>query len=105
MIIGTFGIYLVLQVYATIICRGWWRVGALVPLVWMVPVGAVTVRAYEENSNLWPCVLIPASGASFVYLAILTGAVRKRHSREQARGFAVISESSRDAGRTGSSRV
>jgi hypothetical protein len=89
LLIGTFGTYLVLQVYATIVCRGRWRAGTLLPLVWMVPVGVVTAQALRENSNLWPCMLIPASVTSFAYLAVLTTAYRSHHTRAEARGFEV----------------
>lgn len=90
LVFGSFGPYLVLQVYAAILCRGWWRAGALLPLAWMVPVAAVTVKAFRENSNLWPCMLIPASVVSFVYLAVGDSAYRSRQSRDNpARGFEV----------------
>jgi hypothetical protein len=72
LLLGTFPPYLVLQVYAAVVCRGRWRAGALVPFAWMVPVGFVSAQALRQGSNLWPCALIPASVAGFVYLAVLT---------------------------------
>ena len=85
--------YLTAQVYAAIKCRGRWRALALLPLVWMVPVGIVTANALRADSNMWPCMLIPTSLVSFVYLAAL---VVSRSSANESRGFEVVAKGKSD---------
>ena len=65
--------YLFLQVYAPIRCRGRWRVAALFPLAWVVPVVVMTAQWFREGGNLWPCLLMPAGLGTTIYLGVLIG--------------------------------
>ena len=55
--------------------RGW-RIAAGVPLAGMIPVLVLTFHAYEEQSNLWPILLLFASPPALFYLIVLTAARR-----------------------------
>jgi hypothetical protein len=63
--------YVVLQLYALVRCKGWWRGTALVALLGMTPVVWITIIGYNEESNLWPIFLILASPVAVAYLAVL----------------------------------
>lgn len=60
--------YLVLQVFLLRRLSGGWRRAALVPLLWMVPVGLYSLLALFAGSNLWPLGLIFLSPAALLYL-------------------------------------
>jgi hypothetical protein len=72
------GLYLILQVGAGIRCRGRLRVAALVPLAWMLPLTAFTVKWFIEGSNFAPCLWIPvAVGTGAFLLCILVAALSR----------------------------
>lgn len=64
-------VYPVLQFFAVKHMRGVWRGFAVLPLFVMGCVFAVTAIGLIQESNLWPIVLIFASPAVLLYLAVL----------------------------------
>ena len=76
--------------------RGRWRVAALVPLVWMVPVVVVTAQALREGSNLWPCLLIPASLGTAAYLGVIIAVHSSAARAKDRQGFDVLPPRARD---------
>ena len=54
--------YAVAQTWLVVLCRGWWRGLALLPVLWMVPVSVFTVKWFREESNFAPCLFVPALG-------------------------------------------
>ena len=83
-LLASFIPYLAFQVYATIKCRG--GALALLPFAWMVSVGIVTFNALRDDSNMWPCMLVPASLGTILYLAVL---VASGIRAKEPRGFGV----------------
>ncbi|HLN28581.1 MAG TPA: hypothetical protein VK395_12635 [Gemmataceae bacterium] len=63
--------YIPLQLYTGIRWRGAWRIVALVPLLLMIPVFAITGLAFAQQSNLWPIILIFAAPVGTGCLVIL----------------------------------
>ena len=64
--------YVPLQIYAGYKWQGGWRIAALMPLLLMVPIFVVTARAFAEESNLWPILLLFASPIATIYLVLLS---------------------------------
>jgi len=62
--------YLVFQTRALIKLRGGRRIFAAVPLLFMIPILAVSIEALLKGSNLWPIFLIFASPVACVWLWI-----------------------------------
>jgi hypothetical protein len=65
--------YFVLQILFGLRWSGWWRIAALVPLVFMAPALGHAVFALSAGSNIWPIVLILAAPFGFLYLVIAAG--------------------------------
>ncbi len=63
-------VYVILQIYALAVFRGNWRRLAGIPLIFMVPILLFTVKAYRDQSNLWPVPLIFSSAFAVLVLAI-----------------------------------
>lgn len=61
--------YVVIQVIAAVRLRGKYRLICLVPVLPMLVVGALTVSAYRQQSNLWPILLIFAGPVAFLFVA------------------------------------
>jgi hypothetical protein len=81
-----FAIYVVVQCLAAIAIRGRRRWLALLPVPFMVAVFLWTVFAYRSDSNLWPLVMIFASVAAVVAVAVLwvgLGLVQKRETDDR----------------------
>jgi hypothetical protein len=60
--------YPVLQIIALRTLTGGWRYAAAVPLLAMAPIVAFTAFAFNQQSNLWPLLLILASPVALLYL-------------------------------------
>jgi hypothetical protein len=69
--------YVILQVVALLRSSGWMRIAAALPLVVMVPVFALTIHAYVLDSNLWPLLLLMASPAAMLYVAVVAFVARR----------------------------
>jgi|SRR5579863_9106101 len=63
--------YIPLQIYTASTWRGIARTLALLPLLLMVPVFALTANAFAKQGNLWPIFLIFASPLGTGYLIML----------------------------------
>jgi hypothetical protein len=63
--------YPILQFFAVKRMRGVWRGLAVLPIVLMGFVFAITVIGVLQESNLWPIVLIFAAPVVLLYLAVL----------------------------------
>jgi hypothetical protein len=68
--------YPVLQFMALRKLEGGWRYAAAVPLLAMIPLVAVTFIAFQQQSNLWPLLLILASPVASLYLLVTMGLYR-----------------------------
>lgn len=68
---GAAVVYLPLQIFTVVRLRGVWRLVALLPVLLMVPIFAVTASAFAQESNLWPILLIFAAPVGTGYLAVL----------------------------------
>jgi hypothetical protein len=68
-----FGIpgYFALQIILAKHYRGAWRIAALAPLVFTVPLLAYTAFAFAQQSNLWPPMLLFYAPFAAIYLLIL----------------------------------
>lgn len=64
--------------------RGGWRIAALLPLLVVIPVTAVTVVGLWQGSNLWPILLIFAAPFLFLYQAALIFLHTRMHKRATA---------------------
>ena len=65
-------VYPVLQYIALRRLRGrWWRAMAILPLIPMAPVLAVTLVAILQNSNMWPIWLIFVAPLALLYLGLV----------------------------------
>jgi hypothetical protein len=60
--------YPVLQIIALRTLTGGWWYAAAVPLLAMVPIVVFTAFAFNQQSNLWPLLLILASPVALLYL-------------------------------------
>jgi hypothetical protein len=65
--------YPALQIMALRRLNGAWWYAAAAPLLAMVPIAAVTVIAFLQQSNLWPLLLILASPVASLYLLVTIG--------------------------------
>lgn len=74
--------YIPFQVYTLRRYRGRWRTLAIVPLIVMVPIIAFTVKAYIDQSNLWPIALIFFAPVCTGYLVVLL-LIRRRAAARQ----------------------
>jgi hypothetical protein len=63
--------YFIAQALSTFFLRGGWRKAALVPLILMVPVVAITIFAALAGSNLAPIYLIFIAPFAMIYLLVL----------------------------------
>ncbi|HZU35877.1 MAG TPA: hypothetical protein VFA18_08215 [Gemmataceae bacterium] len=77
-------VYLPLQVYAAVRLRGGRRLAALLPLLLMVPIFALTADAYAKDSNLWPVCLIFTAPVGTGYLVALLLIRRSAASQSSA---------------------
>ena len=68
-----FPIYVITQMVAIFRLRGGWRWASLVPVIPMIYVVAVTIKAFEQQSNLWPLLLIFSSPLALVYILLIVG--------------------------------
>ena len=85
------GLYLILQVAAGIRCRGRLRVAALVPLAWMLPLTAFTVRWFRQGSNFAPCLWIPVGVLTVAFLlCVLVAALSRPTPEKEGQGFEVL---------------
>jgi hypothetical protein len=66
-----FVFYLPTQLVAGLKLRGGWRVAGLVPLPLMAYALWITCVAYQQDSNLWPIVLLFVSPVVLAYLVVL----------------------------------
>jgi hypothetical protein len=76
--------YFFLQLLMAIHYRGLWRLAALVPLLFMVPLAVHAGLAYAAGAPGWPMLLVLASPAAFLYLllvAVLKGTVESLQAR------------------------
>ena len=69
--------YPILQILALAKSRGFYRLAGALPLCAMLPIFAVTIKAYCDHSNLWPLFLILASPAACVWTLIILAIARK----------------------------
>lgn len=76
--------YVVLQVVALLALKRWFLLVALVPLGAMIYVVIVTANAYQQESNLWPILLIFASPVALLAIAGVTaiGVRVQSHARK-----------------------
>jgi hypothetical protein len=63
-----FTLYFVLQIYVVMKLNGRGRLLALIPAIPMLIVLIATIKAYREESNLWPCLLIVAGPIAVITL-------------------------------------
>ena len=68
-----FPIYVITQMVAIFRLRGGWRWASLVPVIPMIYVLAVTIKAFEQQSNLWPLLLLFSSPLALVYILLVVG--------------------------------
>lgn len=66
-------LYLVMQVTAAITLRGVARLLAMLPVIPIPWITVVTIRAYQQDSNLWPILLIFACPAAALYIGLVLG--------------------------------
>ena len=60
--------YILWQPLVLIQRRGWGRMASAVPLVPMAVVMVFTIGAYQQDSNLWPLMLIFAAPFAVIWL-------------------------------------
>jgi hypothetical protein len=65
--------YFALQILLAKRYRGGWRIAALIPLVFTVPLLGYTAYAFAQESNLWPLMLLFYAPFAAIYLLILLG--------------------------------
>jgi hypothetical protein len=63
-----FTAYFALQIYVAVRLKGRGRLLALTPAIPMVIVLIMTIKAYREESNLWPCLMILAGPIGVITL-------------------------------------
>jgi len=68
-----FPAYVMVQVVAVWRLRSGWRWASLVPLLPMIFVVAATVKAYNQQSNLWPLLLLFSSPVALLYVLAIFG--------------------------------
>ena len=68
--------YPLLQVFALAKSRGFHRFLAALPLGAMTPVIGLTIKAYRNDSNLWPLCLIEASPVACVWIFVTLAIAR-----------------------------
>ena len=77
--------YFFLQVLMAARYRGRWRIAALVPLIFMVPLAVHAGFAYAAGAPAWPLLLVLAAPLAFAYLLLVgvakigVGALDARH--------------------------
>jgi predicted permease len=52
---------------------GGWRWASLMPAIPMAYVLTVTIKAFEQQSNLWPLLLLFSSPLAMVYVVVILG--------------------------------
>jgi hypothetical protein len=62
-----------MQVTAAIRLRGVARLLAMLPVIPMAWITVITIRAYQQESNLWPILLIFACPAAALYIGLVLG--------------------------------
>jgi hypothetical protein len=68
-----FPVYVVAQIVAIVRLRGGWRWGSLLPVLPMFFVLVVTVKAFVQQSNLWPLLLLFSSPVALLYVLLVLG--------------------------------
>jgi hypothetical protein len=63
--------YFFLQLLMAARYRGRWRLAALVPLIFMVPLAVHAGMGYAAGSPAWPVLLVLAAPVAFVYLLLV----------------------------------
>jgi hypothetical protein len=64
-------IYLPLQIYLSVRCKGIWRAMSLLPMFVMLPMYAIAAAGMIQKNNLWPVNMILVSPVAVLYLAAL----------------------------------
>lgn len=80
----SFSGYLVLQAVALLALKRWFFLVALIPLGAIIYVTIVTVTAYQQQSNLWPMLLVFSSPVALLVIAGITavGVHAQSHPRK-----------------------
>jgi hypothetical protein len=68
-----FPAYVIAQIAAIVFLRRGWRWASLVPVPPMIFVVAATVKAYSDQSNLWPLLLLFSSPVALLYVLAIFG--------------------------------
>jgi hypothetical protein len=76
--------YPILQAYALVVFRGWRRLLACLPLVFMLPIYFYTRQMLHEGDNLWPLLLIIGSPVACFFQALLISSWRRANKRSLA---------------------
>ncbi len=63
--------YPFLQFFAIQKTERWWRIFAALPLIPMVYVIIETIKLFNQDSNLWPIMLIFTAPIAVLYLGLL----------------------------------
>lgn len=79
-----FAFYALLQSLNVLILRGMIRWASLIPLPFALVVLVITTTAYEDESNLWPILLIFFGPAALAYEAVVSaiGLVQLRRRQD-----------------------
>ena len=62
--------YPILQVITVLKTAKWWRLIAVLPLIPMIYIIVETIKAYNQESNLWPIMYLFSAPVALVYLGI-----------------------------------